>query len=89
MKRISSFIPVQVINKKALIKEFNCFIYDKFPTYMIGQIEAFSIKDNILMVGCKNSSLATILRFEKQLYLDILSKNKICEIKDLKISIID
>ena len=89
MKRISSFIPVHVINKKALIKEFNCFIYDNFPTNMIGQIEAISIKDNILMVGCKNSSLATILRFEKQLYLDILSKNKICEIRDLKISIID
>ena len=89
MKRISSFIPVHVINKKALIKEFNCFIYDNFPTDMIGQIEAISIKDNILMVGCKNSSLATILRFEKQLYLDILSKNQICKINDLKISIID
>ena len=89
MKRISSFIPVHVINKKALIKEFNYFIYDNFPNDMIGKIEAINIKDNILMIGCKNSSLATILRFEKQLYLDILSKNQICKIKDLKISIID
>ena len=89
MKRISSFIPVHVINKKVLIKEFNCFIYDNFPNNMIDKIEAINIKDDILMIGCKNSSLATILRFEKQLYLDILSKNKICEIRDLKISIID
>ena len=56
---------------------------------MIGKIEAINIKDDILMIGCMNSSLATILRFEKQLYLDILSKNQICKIKDLKISIID
>ena len=89
MKRISSFIPVHVINKKVLIKEFNCFIYDNFPNNMIDKIEAINIKDDILMIGCKNSSLATILRFEKQLYLDILSKNQICKIKDLKISIID
>ena len=89
MKRISSFIPVHIINKKALIKEFNYFIYDNFPNDMIEKIEAINIKDNILMIGCNNSSLATILRFEKQLYLDILSKNQICKIKDLKISIID
>ena len=89
MKRISSFIPVHIINKKALIKEFNCFIYDNFPNDMIDKIEAINIKDDVLMIGCKNSSLATILRFEKRLYLDILSKNQICKIKDLKISIID
>ena len=51
MKRISSFIPVHIINKKALIKEFNYFIYDNFPNDMIGKIEAINIKDNILMIG--------------------------------------
>ena len=89
MKKISSFIPVHVINKTGLIKELSCYISDVFPKDILNMIEINSIKDNVLIISCKNSSVATKMRFEKQVYIDILKGNNIHEIRDIKISLSD
>ena len=68
MKKISSFIPVHVINKTGLIKELSCYISDVFPKDILNMIEINSIKDDVLIISCKNSSVATKMRFEKQVY---------------------
>tara|TARA_B100001996_G_scaffold325557_1_gene271512 strand:+ start:218 stop:487 length:270 start_codon:yes stop_codon:yes gene_type:complete len=87
MKKISSFIPQHVINKKELIKELNAFISHILPMEIISYIEIVNIKDNVLIISCKNSSIATLIRFEKQKYINMLSNNKIQKINDIKIVI--
>ncbi len=89
MKKISSFIPVHVINKTHLIKELSSYIFQVFPKDIIDMIEINTIKDNVLMISCKNSSIATKIRFEKQVYIDILKDNPVYEIKDIRISLSD
>ena len=89
MKKISSFIPVHVINKTGLIKELSCYISDVFPKDILNMIEINSIKDNVLIISCKNSSVATKMRFEKQTYIDILRENPIYEIKDININLLN
>ena len=89
MKKISSFIPVHVINKTGLIKELSCYISKVFPKDITNMIEINTIKDNVLMISCKNSSIATKMRFEKQTYIDILRENPIHEIKDININLLN
>ena len=89
MKKISSFIPVHVINKTHLIKELSAYIFQVFPKEIVDMIEINTIKDNVLMITCKNSSIATKIRFEKQVYIDILKGNPIYEIKDIRISLLN
>ena len=89
MKKISSFIPVHVINKSHLIKELSSYIFQVFPKDIIDMIEINTIKDNVLMISCKNSSIATKIRFEKQVFIDLLKDNPVYEIKDIRISLSD
>ena len=89
MKKISSFIPVHVINKNDLIKELSSYIYEVFPKDILDMIDVSTVKDNVLIISCKNSSIATLMRFEKQKYLDLLIDNKICRILDIKITLSD
>ena len=87
MKKISSFIPQHVINKKELIKELNDFIADILPIEITNYIEIVNVKDDVLIISCKNSSIATLMRFEKHKYINMLSNNKIHKINDIKITI--
>jgi hypothetical protein len=89
MKKISSFIPVHVINKNDLIKGLTSYISNVFPEDVLDNIEVGSIKDNVLIISCKNSSVATLMRFEKQRFIDLLSDNSICKIDDIKVTIIN
>ena len=89
MKKISSFIPVHVINKNDLIKGLTSYISNVFPKDVLNNIEVGSIKDNVLIISCKNSSVATLMRIEKQRFIDLLRGNNICKIDDIKVTIIN
>ena len=89
MKKISSFIPVHVINKNGLIKDLTSYISDVFPEDVLNNIEVSSVKDSVLIISCKNSSVATLMRFEKQKFIDLLDGNNICKIDDIRVTIID
>ena len=89
MKKISSFIPVHVINKTGLIKELSSYISKVFPQDIINMIEINTAKDNVLIISCKNSTIATKIRFEKQTYIDILRENRIYEINDINITLLN
>lgn len=87
MKKISSFLPDNVLNKKLLINNLNQFISENFPKDIINEIKIINAKDGLVIIGCKNSSLATTLKFEKNKYLKLLESNAFLEITDLKIII--
>jgi len=80
---------VHVINKNDLIKGLTSYISNVFPEDVLNNIEVGSIKDNVLIISCKNSSVATLMRFEKQKFIDLLSGNSICKIDDIKVTIIN
>ena len=88
MKKISSFIPVHVIKKNSLIKDLTSYISDVFPEDVLDNIEIGSVKDSVLIISCKNSSVATLMRFEKQKFIDLLRNNDICKIDDIKVTLI-
>ena len=52
-------------------------------------IEIITVKEDVLLINCKNSSIATKMRFEKQVYIDALKGNNIYEIRDIKINLSD
>ena len=87
MKKIASFLPDNIINKSLLIKNLNQFIIENFPKSIVDGIQVINVKDNVVIMGCKNSSLATILKFERNKYLEILKKNSFSRVTDLKIVI--
>ena len=87
MKKIASFLPNNIVNKSLLIKNLNQFIIENFPKSIVDGIEVINVKDNVVIMGCKNSSLATILKFERNKYLEILKKNSFSRVTDLKIVI--
>lgn len=80
---------MHVINKNDLIKGLTSYISNVFPEDVLNNIEVGSIKDNVLIISCKNSSVATLMRFEKQKFIDLLSGNSICKIDDIKVTIIN
>ena len=88
MKKISSFIPVHVIKKNSLIKDLTSYISDVFPEDVLDNIEIGSVKDSVLIISCKNSSVATLMRFEKQKFIDLLDGNNIYKIDDIKVTLI-
>ena len=47
MKKISSFIPVHVINKNDLIKELSSYIYEVFPKDILDMIDVSTVKEPI------------------------------------------
>ena len=89
MKKISSFIPVHVINKNGLIKDLTSYISDVFPEDVLNNIEVGSVKDSVLIISCKNSSVATLMRFEKQKFIDLLDGNNIYKIDDIRVTLTD
>ena len=80
---------MHVINKNDLIKGLTSYISNVFPKDVLNNIEVGSIKDNVLIISCKNSSVATLMRFEKQRFINLLSGNSICKIDDIKVTIIN
>ena len=80
---------MHVINKNALIKDLTSYIADVFPEDVLNNIEVGSVKDSVLIISCKNSSVATLMRFEKQKFIDLLDGNNICKIDDIRVTLID
>ena len=55
MKKIASFLPDNIINKSLLIKNLNQFIIENFPKSIIAGVEVINVKDNVVIMGCKNT----------------------------------
>ncbi len=87
MKKISSFLPKHVINKQDLLTHINTQLNHILEDKLKTKVTITSIKDNILIVFCEDSSVATLMRFEKHRYLKLLNQNSRIKIFDMKICI--
>ena len=85
MKKITSYLPHHISDKTNLIKYLNKFIYENFPSDIANEISIINIKGDIIIISCKNTSLGTMMRFEKEKYIEILKSNSYIKINDFKI----
>ena len=85
MKKISSFIPKHVVNKKDIISNIQIILKHISAHEIKDGFQVISLKDGVLLIACKNPETATILRFEKRKYINEINlKSKEC-IDDIKI----
>ena len=87
MKKISDFIPKKVIDKKENIDSLNLILNDSIETNLQNKIRVINYNETCITIECDDTSIASIMRFEKDKYLDIFKENGLINIKELKVTI--
>ena len=87
MKKISDFIPKKVIDKKENIESLNLILNDSIDTNLKNKIRVINYSETCITIECDDTSIATIMRFEKDKYLDIFKDNGLSNIKELKVRV--
>ena len=87
MKKISNFIPNKIIKKKEVIDELDKILTDVSDEYIKNKIHVINYTENSITIECDSSSVGSILRFERQKYLEIFKNYGLYNIEKLKIKI--
>ena len=87
MKKISDFIPKKVVDKKENIDSLNLILNDSIETNLQNKIRVINYNETCITIECDDTSIATIMRFEKDKYLDIFKDNGLSNIKELKVRV--
>ena len=87
MKKISDFIPNKVIKKKENIDDLNEIIASSIEEDWKEKVIVINYSDNSVTVECENSSIASIIKFEREKYLEIFKNYGMYNIQDLIIKI--
>ena len=87
MKKISDFIPKKVIDKKENIDNLNLILSNSIKTNLQNKIHVINYSDTCITIECDDSSIASIMRFDKDKYLDIFNKSGIYNINELKVKV--
>ena len=87
MKKISDFIPKKVIDKKENMDSLNLILNDSIETNLQNKIRVINYSETSITIECDDTSIASIMRFEKDKYLDIFNENDLSNIKELKVRV--
>ena len=87
MKKISNFIPNKVIEKKDNINRLDAVLNNILTESLRKNIKVINYSETTVTIECENSSVASIMKFERDRYIDIFKNNGIENIQDLKIKI--
>ncbi len=87
MKKISNFIPNKVIKKKENIDDLNEIIAISIEEDWKEKVSVINYSDNSVTIECENSSIASIIKFEREKYLEIFKNYGMYNIQDLIIKI--
>lgn len=87
MKKISDFIPNKVIKKKENIDDLNEIIASSIEEDWKEKVIVINYSDNSVTIECENSSIASIIKFEREKYLEIFKNYGMYNIQDLIIKI--
>ena len=87
MKKISDFIPNKVIKKKENIDDLNEIIASSIEEDWKEKVIVINYSDNSVTIECENSSIASIIKFEREKYLEIFKNYGMYNIQDLNIKI--
>ena len=87
MKKISDFIPNKVIKKKENIDDLNQILKSSTEENWREKVSVINYSDNSITIECENSSIASIIKFEREKYLEVFKNYGMYNIQDLKIKI--
>ncbi len=87
MKKISSFLPQHVINKRELLVKITHDLHEIMSDEIKRNISVISFKDHILTISCDDSSIATLVRFEKHHYITHINAKKYVRLDDIRFCI--
>lgn len=87
MKKISDFIPDKVIKKKERIDMLNALLKNNLKHEVINKINVINFSESIITIECNDSSVASIVKFERERYLQIFKDFGMYNIQDLKVKL--
>ena len=87
MKKISDFIPNKVIEKKDNINRLDAVLNNILTESLRKNIKVINYSETTITIECENSSVASVMKFERDRYIDIFKNNGMENIQDLKIKI--
>ena len=87
MKKISDFIPDKVIKKKERIDELNTVLRSNLENEIINKINVINFSESIITIECNDSSVASIVKFEREKYLQIFKDFGMYNIQDLNVKL--
>ena len=87
MKKISDFIPNKILKKKEIIDELDEILLNVSDDNMKYKIHVINYSETSITIECDNSSVGSILKFEREKYLEIFKSYGMYNIQDLKIKI--
>ena len=87
MKKISNFIPNKILKKKEIIDELDEILVKAVDDTMKNKIHIINYTESTITVECDSSSVGSIVKFEREKYLEIFKNYGLYNIQDLKIKI--
>ena len=87
MKKISDFIPNKILKKKEIIDELDEILLNVSDDNMKYKIHVINYSETSITIECDSSSVGSILKFEREKYLEIFKNYGLYNIQDLKIKI--
>ena len=87
MKKISNFIPNKILKKKEIIDELDQVLVQASDDYMKHKIHVINYTESSITIECDSSSVSSIVKFEREKYLEVFKNYGLYNIQDLKIKI--
>ena len=87
MKKISDFIPNKILKKREIIDELDEILVSISDDHIKHKIHVINYSENSITIECDSSSVGSILKFEREKYLEIFKNHGLYNIQDLKIKI--
>ena len=87
MKKISNFIPNKILKKKEIIDELDEILANASEDNMKRKIHVINYNESSITIECESSSVGSIVKFEREKYLEIFKNYGLYNIQDLKIKI--
>ena len=87
MKKISNFIPNKILKKKEIIDELDEILVKATDDQIKYKIHVINYTESSITVECESSSVGSIVKFEREKYLEIFKNYGLYNIQDLKIKI--
>ena len=87
MKKISNFIPNKILKKKEIIDELDEILVKSVDDQLKHKIHVINYTESSITVECESSSVGSIVKFEKDKYLEIFKNYGLYNIQELKIKI--
>ena len=87
MKKISNFIPNKILKKKEIIDELDEILVKATDDQIKHKIHVINYSESTITIECDSSSVGSIVKFERDKYLEIFKNYGMYNIQDLKIKI--